>query len=212
MAQQTDAQLTTQANVIRNEIVTNANTKVRVADMVQNLNDSKINNDKIVQNVASPNSTTIPSTQALVDAINALIGGAPGALDTLNELAAALNDDANAYTTLANLIATKVDKNVTANRQTASYILVLADAAKLVEMNVAGANNITVPPNTDVAFPVGTQILLSQYGAGQTSVVAGAGVTIRSDAGKLKISAQYAGATLLKIATDEWYLFGSLTA
>jgi len=47
MPQQTDSQLTTQANVIRNETVKKANTKVRVADMVQNVIDSKINNDKI---------------------------------------------------------------------------------------------------------------------------------------------------------------------
>lgn len=38
-------------------------------------------------------------------AIDALVDGAPGALDTLNELAAALNDDASAATTFNNAIA-----------------------------------------------------------------------------------------------------------
>ena len=43
---------------------------------------------------------------ALITArINAVIGGAPGALDTLNELAAALGDDANFATTVNNAIA-----------------------------------------------------------------------------------------------------------
>ena len=37
-------------------------------------------------------------------AVNNLIDSAPGALDTLNELAAAINDDADAYTTLNDLI------------------------------------------------------------------------------------------------------------
>lgn len=41
-------------------------------------------------------------------AVNALIDGAPGALDTLNELAAALNDDSNAYGTLTDLINSKL--------------------------------------------------------------------------------------------------------
>ena len=47
--------------------------------------------------------------KVLIDsAINNVIDGAPGALDTLNELAAALNDDSNAFNTLNNLIATKL--------------------------------------------------------------------------------------------------------
>jgi hypothetical protein len=101
---------------------------------------------------------------------------------------------------------------VTTNRQTASYTLVLADRGKLVEMNVATANNLTIPLNSSVAFPIGTQIDLSQYGAGQTTVVATGGVTIRSTNSWVKLNAQYAAATLIKIGTDEWYLFGNLNA
>lgn len=97
------------------------------------------------------------------------------------------------------------------NRQTTSYTLVLGDAGKIVEMNVAGTNNnLTVPPNSSVAFPIGTEIFVTQYGSGQTSFVAGSGVTIRSDAGKLTIANQYKGACLVKVGTDEWYLIGSL--
>lgn len=104
----------------------------------------------------------------------------------------------------------KTSKLVTTNRQTASYTLVLSDADKLVEMNVASANNLTIPLNSSVAFSIGTQILLAQYGAGQTTIVATSGVTIRSNGGKLKLNVQYSGATLIKIATDEWYLFGDI--
>jgi hypothetical protein len=109
-------------------------------------------------------------------------------------------------------IDTKTNKLITTNRQTASYTLVLSDADKLVEINNASANNLTVPPNSSVAFSTGTQILLAQYGAGQTTVVAGSGVTIRSNGGKLKLSAQYSGATLIKIDTNEWYLFGDIAS
>jgi len=49
------------------------------------------------------------ATKAYVDGeITDLIGGAPGTLDTLNELAAALNDDANAYSTLNTAIQAKL--------------------------------------------------------------------------------------------------------
>lgn len=106
----------------------------------------------------------------------------------------------------------KTNKLITTNRQTASYTLVLSDADKLVEMNVGSANNLTVPLNSSVAFSTGTQILLAQYGAGQTTVVATSGVTIRSNGAKLKLNAQYSGATLIKIDTNEWYLFGDIAS
>ena len=106
----------------------------------------------------------------------------------------------------------KTPKLITTNRQTASYTLVLSDADKLVEMNVGSANNLTVPLNSSVAFPTGTQILLAQYGAGQTTVVATSGVTVRSNGGKLKLNVQYSGATLIKIGTDDWYLFGDIVS
>jgi hypothetical protein len=106
----------------------------------------------------------------------------------------------------------KTNKLITTNRQTASYTLVLSDADKLVEMNVGSANNLTVPLNSSVAFSTGTQILLAQYGAGQTTIVATSGVTIRSNGGKLKLNAQYSGATLVKIAENEWYLFGDIAS
>lgn len=49
-------------------------------------------------------------TAAVNAAVTALINGAPGALDALNELAAAMGNDANFATTVANSIATKVSK------------------------------------------------------------------------------------------------------
>lgn len=100
---------------------------------------------------------------------------------------------------------------VTADRKTGSYTLTIDDNNKVIEMNVAGANNLTVPTNASVAFAVGTVIELFQYGAGQTTVVASGGVTIRSSGGKLKLTGQYSGASLRKIATDEWSLVGDIT-
>lgn len=98
------------------------------------------------------------------------------------------------------------------NVQTDSYTLVAADAGKMIVMNKATGNNLTVPPNSSVAFATNTRIDLIQYGAGQTTVVAGSGVTIRSSGSKLKLTGQYSGASLWKYATDEWILVGDLTA
>ena len=101
--------------------------------------------------------------------------------------------------------------NVTIDNKTASYTLVLSDANKLIEVNNASANTLGVPLNSTDAFPIGTQILVAQQGAGQTTITPVSGVTLRSSGGKLKISAQYGIATLIKRATDEWYVAGDLT-
>lgn len=105
------------------------------------------------------------------------------------------------------------DSVVETNNQTGTtYSLVLTDAGKVVELNNAAAIIVTIPTNAAVAFPIGTVIELWQQGAGQVSVAAAVGVTIRSSGGFLKLYGQYASASLRKRATDEWVLIGDLVA
>jgi len=100
-------------------------------------------------------------------------------------------------------------KNITLDRKTASYTLVAGDNGKMIEMNVGSANTLTI----DVSlFSAGNQILISQYGAGQTTITAGAGVTLRSSGAKLKTSAQYSLVTIIAISSTEFYIAGDLTA
>jgi hypothetical protein len=101
--------------------------------------------------------------------------------------------------------------DIATNQQTSSYTLVLSDKNKMVEMNVGSANNVTVPPNSSAAFPVGTQITVLQVGTGQTTVVAGSGVTVNATPG-LKLRAQWSSATLVKRATNTWVALGDLQA
>lgn len=92
------------------------------------------------------------------------------------------------------------------NGQTGTtYTLVLADAGNNVDMNNASANTLTIPPNSSVAFPIGTLITVTMVGAGVTTIAAGAGVTIvKPTARSLAISAQYETAQLYKTGTDTW--------
>ena len=114
--------------------------------------------------------------------------------------------DVNAITEGVNDIAFGV-----LNAQTGTtYTLVLTDVAKVITLTNASPITLTVPTNASVAFPIGTQILLYQGGAGQVTISSSA--TIRSEGAKLKISGQYGVAGLLKLATDEWVAFGNLTA
>ena len=57
---------------------------------------------------ASDNTTKLATTAFTTTAITNVIGGAPGTLNTLNELAAAINDDASYASTLTSALATKL--------------------------------------------------------------------------------------------------------
>jgi hypothetical protein len=97
-------------------------------------------------------------------------------------------------------------------QKTASYTLsALTERDSLIEISSASAVTLTVPPNSSVAFPVGTSLDVLQTGAGQITIAAGAGVTINATPG-LKLRTQWSGATLFKRAADTWVLYGDLSA
>jgi len=98
------------------------------------------------------------------------------------------------------------------NAQTGTtYTLAFNDIGQLVTLDNASAITLTIPTNASVAFPIGTTINLYRKGAGSVTV-GGASVTIRSADSKLKLRAQYSTASLTKIGTDEWILFGDISA
>ncbi|MCU1676111.1 MAG: hypothetical protein JWM93_869, partial [Frankiales bacterium] len=105
---------------------------------------------------------------------------------------------------------------VPTNTQTASYTLVLADAGKAVEMNLGTATVVTIPPNSSVAFPVGTVIELARLGAGTVTITPGAGVTIPNRlevAGTTSrtLTSQYSTASIRQRATNVWVLAGDIS-
>ena len=115
------------------------------------------------------------------------------------------------------LLASELDAMATAmialNAQTGTtYTTVLADDGKLITCDNASAIALTIPPNSSVAYGIGTQINIMQLGAGQVTITAGAGVTLRSAGTKLKTNGQYAVATCCKIASDTWVVIGNLAA
>lgn len=155
-------------------------------------------------------STTKLATTAFVQAVAALL--APKASPALTgSPTAPTQTPGDSSTKLATTAFVAAALGLTQTTKTTAYTLVLADANTLVEGNSASALTFTVPPNSSVAFPVGTVVSLRQYGAGQVTVAAGSGVTIRSRGGALKLAGQYAEAALTKRATDEWVLSGDIT-
>jgi len=95
------------------------------------------------------------------------------------------------------------------NAQTGTtYTLVIGDEYLLgVTMNNAAANTITIPTNASVAFPIGTTILITQLGAGATTIAAAGGVTTVVPADSpLLIGAVGGSRVIQKRATNEWLL------
>jgi len=101
------------------------------------------------------------------------------------------------------------------NAQTGTtYTFVLADADnKLVTASNASAQTYTIPLNSSVAYPTGSQINLIQIGAGQVTVQGAGGVTVVSNGGTAatpKTRGQYSAMTLVKRDTDSWYAIGDI--
>jgi hypothetical protein len=172
------------------------------------------------------NTTQLATTAFVQQELSALVDSAPATLDTLNELAAALGDDANFSTTVTNSLALKAPLasptftgTVTLPTGTsvlhdydaygANHTLVAGNEGHTLE--VSATATITVPPNSSVAFPVGTVINIIQTGTGTATVAAGAGVTINNAAG-LKTREQWSMITLHKRATDTWLVTGDAKA
>ena len=86
---------------------------------------------------AGDNDTSVASTAFVKTAIDNLVDGAPASLNTLNELAAALNDDASLNTTLVNSIATRAPL---ASPDFTGQIQASNAASTIQELTVTGNN------------------------------------------------------------------------
>jgi hypothetical protein len=105
--------------------------------------------------------------------------------------------------------------NLAINSQTGTtYTPVLSDNGDLVTLTNASAITFTIPPNSSVAYPVGAQLNLTQFGVGQVTLAQGAGVTIVSTgatASAPKLRARYSTATAIQTATDNWLVMGDIS-
>ena len=128
----------------------------------------------------------------------------------------------SAITSVGTLSAVTVTGAVTAgsvvaplaiNAQTGTtYTFADGDQSKLVTASNGSAQTYTVPPNSGVAFDVGTAITIIGIGAGKVTLAQGSGVTINSKDSEKAIDGQHASVTIIKTATDTWQLIGALQA
>ena len=96
-------------------------------------------------------------------AINNLIDGAPGLLDTLNEIAAAINDDANYFTTVTNAIAEKQDTLTAGNG-------IDIDSSENISVKLGAGLSFDGSGNVTVAESYGVRKFATSIGDGNTTV------------------------------------------
>ena len=123
----------------------------------------------------SDNDTSAASTAFVHNHIDALVDSAPGTMNTLNEIAAALNDDANFNTTISNSIAAKAplaspsltgSVTISATGTNASPQLKLAESGDTREFNIfndGSGNGRLVLADSDDDTP-DTEIVLADNG------------------------------------------------
>ena len=167
--------------------------------------------------VSTAQSTAIATAkaEAIADAtsqVNALLTGAPAALNTLDELAAALGDDANFAASVTTSLGLKVDSLTPISQKTASYTLSsLTERDDLIEMGSGSAMTVTIPTDATVNFPIGTSIDILQTSTGQVTIAGAGGVTVNATPG-LKLRTTWSSCTLFKRAANTWVVYGDLTA
>ena len=105
---------------------------------------------------------------------------------------------------------------VTFNKQTGSgtqnYDLTLSDIGQSITFDSTGTWTVTIPPNSSVAFPIGSEIDVFRMNTGSVTFEPGLGVTLNSKNGNRSIAARYSGASLFKFDTNTWLLVGDLIA
>jgi hypothetical protein len=104
--------------------------------------------------------------------------------------------------------------NLGVNAQTGTtYTTVLSDNGSVVTLANASSIAVTIPAYSSVAYPIGAQITLTQYGAGQVTISGGSGVTINSTGATAtapKLRVQYSTATAIQTSTNTWLVVGDI--
>ena len=119
----------------------------------------------LTQDLTAPNVYSKTEVDGL---LAALVNGAPAALDTLNELAAALGDDANFAATITNALA---GKQATLTSQAGGGVTLFHSSSVLRRLIAAGGLTVEVPINVaDPSDPQNFNIVVS--GAALQSAIA----------------------------------------
>lgn len=94
------------------------------------------------------NLPTLTISESAIDTkISDLVGGAPGALDTLNELAEAINDDASYASTVTTALGTKTNKTSNQSLSSSTDAMTISDHTITLTRGDGSTDVVTIPDN-----------------------------------------------------------------
>lgn len=88
--------------------------------------------------------------------------------------------------------------------------LALTDKGKRIYVNATSDKTLTLRVEDSVAYPINTEIYLTNLGEGDLTVIPEIGVDMDSEDGARSLVKIGASATLKKVASDQWILFGDI--
>ena len=136
-------------------------------------------------------------------------------LQYINTLSSNAQSQLDLKATLASPALTSPSISYAINAQTGTtYTSVLADAGKIITTSNGSAITFTIPPNSSVAYPIGSSLTVISIGAGLTTFAQGSGVTIASTGATATapiMRIQHSSATAIKIGTDLWQVVGDIS-
>lgn len=158
---------------------------------------------------AGTNTDQIATAAFVQSMVNGLIAGAPGLLDTFDEIAAAMGDDPNFATTILNALAGKqpLDSDLTAiatltTQAFGRSVLTAADAAALRTMAELVVGTHVQGYDADLAAIA--SLATTPFGRGLLTIADQAGLL--ATAGALAVSAQATVAQIIAGAADDVYM------
>ena len=86
----------------------------------------------------------------------------------------------------------------------------LTDASAYILCTHGSGMTVTLPQDSVVAFPTGSNIIFERNGAGTLTFAAGTGATVNSKGGDLTCADRYTTIAAVKIAADTWTIFGNI--
>jgi hypothetical protein len=207
-------------------------------DSVPNISDLGVSDTEFgyLDGVTSAIQTQINAKQATITNSDDITEGAVNLYLTTTERNKLTNVPADTNNELSNKLTAVVDdvtpqlggdldvngNNITGNpaidgrraiitEATTTKTLALIDSGDFIVTTSASPTTITIPTNASVAFTVGTEIDFIQKGAGELTISGDTGVTLNGvSAGSTAVTAQWGGATIKKIDTDEWIIVGKI--
>ncbi len=173
---------------------------------VVNRNAAIATHNSATTNVHGIEDTSLLATQLYVDgAIEDAISGATGGYPSLAGVGLDWNADTEKFD-----VEPRIANAGTIVIKTSGFTLYPVDVSKTIILNTSSPMNLTIPSNSSVSIPVGYQFNFIEIGTGRTTFSPDSSVVINSKNAQMYIDAQYGKATLLKIAEDEWILFGDI--